>query len=148
MTLDSTQVLASLRAESAPVSFAKLKRAHVNKKAGILEAHLRAALDAALSNGEIFAWPKNSYWHVDPEAQLRTEILAQCAAKASKKTAIKVKGRTSISIGATIERLLADGKLLKYPALAGTSVLLVSADSPQGYWVYVCLLYTSDAADE
>jgi hypothetical protein len=137
MTLDSTQLLASLRTEPAPVTFAKLKKAHVNKKAGVLEAHLRAALDFELSSGNIFAWPKNRYWHIDPEEQLQTEILTQCAAIARKKTEIKVKGRTPKDVAAAVERLLVARRLLKYPALAGVSVLFVSAGSPQAYWAYV-----------
>lgn len=137
MPLDSAQLLASLRTEPAPATFAKLKRAHVNKKAGIFETDLRAALDSALSNGEIFAWPKNRYWHFDPAAHLQTEILSQCATAARKKTEIKVKGRTPKEVAAAIDRLLADRKLLKYPALAGSSTLFVSAGSPQAYWAYV-----------
>ncbi len=137
MPLDSAQLLASLRTEPAPVTFAKLKKAHVNKKAGIFEAELRAALDAASSRGEIFSWPKNRYWHVDPEAQLQSEILSRCAITARKKTEIKVRGRTPKEVAGAIERLLADGELLKYPALAGSSILFVSAGSPQAYWAYV-----------
>src|SRR5450631_3139433 len=130
MKIDPTELLASLRNESAPLSFAKLKKAYVNKKAGILEADMLATLDAALGAGSIFAWPKKSYWHLDPEAQLRAEILNACAAKALKRTEIKVKGRASKDVAAAIERLLAERRLLKYPALSGTAVLLLSAASP------------------
>jgi hypothetical protein len=137
MPLDSAQLQASLRTEAAPVTFAKLRKAHVNKKAGIFEADLRAALDSGISNGEIFAWPKSRYWHVDPAAHLQGEILSQCAATARKKTEIKAKGRPPKEVAGAIERLLADGKLLKYPALAGSSKLFVSAGSPQAYWAYV-----------
>jgi hypothetical protein len=137
MPLDSAQLQASLRTEAAPVTFAKLRKAHVNKKAGIFEADLRAALDSGLSSGEIFAWPKSRYWHVDPAAQLQTEILSQCATTARKKTEIKVKGRTLKEVAVAIDRLLADRKVLKYPALAGSSILFVSAGSPQAYWAYV-----------
>jgi hypothetical protein len=137
MTIDSAALVAGLRTEPAPVSFAKLKKAHVNKKAGALEAHLRAAIEAALGSGVIFAWPKNSFWHIDPEARLQSEILSRCATKASKKSEIKVAGRSGKDVSRSIERLAAEKKLLPYPALAGTSVLLVSADSPQAYWAYV-----------
>jgi hypothetical protein len=137
MTLDPAQLRAYLGAEPAPVTFAKLKKAHVNKKAGILEAHLRAVLDAAVGRGEIFAWPKNRYWHIDPALELQGEILKQCATKACKKAEIKVKGRTPKDAGAAIERLLAERKLLKYPALAGSAGLFVTAGSPQAYWAYV-----------
>jgi hypothetical protein len=137
MTLDSTALLAALRREPAPVSFVKLKKAHVNKKAGVSEADLRASLNSALISGDIFAWPRNSYWHVDPAAQLLSQILSQSAVKARKRTEIKVKGHTPKDIGANIERLVAEKKLLKYPALAGSSVLYVSAGSPQAYWAYV-----------
>jgi len=137
MPLDSAHLLASLRTELAPVTFAKLRKAHVNKKAGIFEADLRAALDSALSSREIFAWPKNRYWCIDPVAQLQAEILSQCAISAHKKTAIKVKGRAPKEVAAAIERLLVDRRLLKYPALAGSSILFVSAGSPQAYWAYV-----------
>jgi len=137
MILDSTHVLASLRSEPTPVTFAKLKKAHVSKKTGVLEADLRSALDSAVSSGDIFVWPKNRYWHIDPESQLPSEILNQCATQARKKTEIKVKGRTPKEVAAAIERLLADRKLLKYPALAGSSVLFVAAGSPTAYWAYV-----------
>jgi hypothetical protein len=137
MPLDSAQLLASLRTELAPVTFAKLKKAYVSKKAGTVESDLRAALDSAISCGEIFAWPKARYWYLDPEAQLQTEILGQCAVAARKKTEIKVKGRTPKEVAGAIERLLADRKVLKYPALAGSSILFVSAGSPQAYWAYV-----------
>jgi hypothetical protein len=138
MPLDSAQLLASLRTEPAPVTFAKLKKAHVNKKAGIVEADLRAALDSALSSSDIFAWPKNRYWYIDPAAQLQTGILSQCAITARKKTEIKVKGRTPKEVSASLEQLLADRKLLKYPALAGSSILFVSAGSSrEAYWAYV-----------
>ena len=137
MTLDTAQLLVKLGTEPAPVTFAKLKKAHVNKKAGILEGHLLTVLDAAVGSGEIFAWPKNRYWHVDPEAQLQAGILKQCATKACKKTEIKVKGRSPKDVAAVMERLLAERKLLKYPALAGSSGLFVTAGSPQAYWAYV-----------
>jgi hypothetical protein len=137
MPLDSSHLLASLRTETAPVTFAKLKKAHVSKKAGTVEADLRAALDSGMAGGGIFAWPKNRYWHVDPEAQLQTEILSQCATTARKKAEIKVKGRSPKEVAAAIEHLLADRKLLKYPALAGSSSLFFSAGSPQAYWAYV-----------
>jgi len=94
-------------------------------------------LHGALNAAGIFAWPKNNYWHIDPEEQLRAEVLSQCAKRALKRTEIKVKGRTPKDIGATVERLTAERKLLKYPALAGSGVLFVSAISPKAYWVYV-----------
>jgi len=137
MTLDPTQLLASLRTEPAPVTFAKLKKAHVNKKVGVLEAHLRSALDSELKSGNIFAWPKNRYWHKDPELELQTEIVALCATTARKKTEIKLKGHKPKDVAATIERLVAARTLLKYPALAGSSVLFVSAGSREAYWAYV-----------
>jgi hypothetical protein len=137
MKIDHTEFVASLRSESAPLSYAKLKKVYVNKKAGIPEAELLETLSAAIRSGSIFAWPKKSYWHVDPEAQLRAEILSACAAKALKRTEIKVKGRTSKDIGIAIEGLLAEGRLLKYPALSGAAFLLLSASSPDAYWVYV-----------
>jgi hypothetical protein len=137
MTLDPTQLRATLQSEPAPVTFSKLKKPHVNKKAGVSEADVRAALDSELKGGSIFAWPKNRYWHIDPEAQIETEILTLCAASARKKTEIKLKGRTAKDVSAAVDRLLASKKLLKYPALAGSSVLFVSAGSPQAYWAYV-----------
>jgi hypothetical protein len=137
MKLESSELAAKLRSEPAPLSFAKLRKAFVNKKAGIAEADLHAALDAAITAAAIFAWPKNSYWHIDPATQLQSEILTQCAVKARKKTEIKVKGRTPKDVTAAIDRLLATRNLLQYPALAGTSVLFVSSGSPQSYWAYV-----------
>jgi hypothetical protein len=137
MILDSTHLLASLRSETAPVTFAKLKKAHVNKKTGVSEADFRSALDSAVSSSDIFVWAKNRYWHIDPEAQLQSEILNQCATQARKKTEIKVKGRTQKDVAAAIDRLLAARKLLRYPALAGSSVLFVAVGSPQAYWTYV-----------
>jgi hypothetical protein len=133
MGIDSKDVLVKLQAEPAPLSWAKLKKAFVNKKLGVTEADLRSAL-----NGEgIHAWPKASYWHVDPAAQLNAGILAQCAKKALKKTEIKVKGRGPKDVSAAIDHLITERKLLKYPALAGTSSLLVAEGSPEAYWEYV-----------
>ena len=133
MSIDSAEILARLRSEAAPLSFAKLKRAFAGKKTGHSEADLHGALNAA----GIFAWPKNNYWHIDPEEQLRAEVLSQCAKRALKRTEIKVKGRTPKDTGATVERLAAEKKLLKYPALAGAGVLFVAASSPKAYWAYV-----------
>jgi hypothetical protein len=137
MTLDSTQLLASLRSEPAPVPFAKLKKAHVNRKAGVLESDLRSALEAGVSSGEIFAWPTKRYWHIDPETQLQSEILDQCAAKARKKAEIKVKGRAPKDVAAAVERLWKERKLLKYPALSGSAELFFRAGSRDAYWAYV-----------
>ncbi len=133
MSLDSKDVLAKLEAEPAPLAFSKLKKAYVNKKTGVTEADLRAAL----AGEGIHAWPKNTYWHVDPAAQLSGDILAQCRKKALKKTEIKVKGRSPKDVGAAIGQLLHERKLIQYPALAGTSSLLVAAGSPEAYWEYV-----------
>ena len=133
MGIDSKDVLLKLQAEPAPLSWAKLKKAFVNKKLGVTEADLRSAL----SGEGIHAWPKASYWHVDPAAQLNAGILAQCAKKALKKTEIKVKGRGPKDVSAAIDHLINERKLLKYPALAGTSVLLVAEGSPEAYWEYV-----------
>jgi hypothetical protein len=133
MSIDSAEILARLQSEAGPLSFAKLKKSLAGKKTGHSEGDLRAALNA----GGIFAWPKNSYWHIDPEEQLRAEVLSLCAKKALKRTEIKVKGRTPKDTGATVERLAAEKKLLKYPALAGAGVLFVAASSPKAYWAYV-----------
>lgn len=134
MSIDSKELIAKLQAEPAPVSWAKLKKLYkVTKKSAITEADLRQALTAE----GIYAWPKNSYWHTDPAMQMRSEILAQCTRKALKKTEIKVKGHTSKALGAAVDRLVDERKLLKYPALAGTSVLLVAAGAPEAYWEYV-----------
>jgi len=133
MSLDSKDVLAKLQTEPAPLSFAKLKKTYVNKKTRLTEEDLRSALAGA----GIHVWPKNSYWHVDPAAQLNGDILEQCAKKALKKTEIKVKGRGPKDVGAAIDHLLQERRLLKYPALAGTSSLLVAAGAPDAYWEYV-----------
>jgi hypothetical protein len=133
MPVDSKDLLAKLQSEPAPVSLAKLKKAYVSKKAGTTEEDLLAALTA----GGIFTWPKTSYWHIDPTVQLRTQILDLCAQKAMKRTEIKVKGHAPKKLSATIDQLIADRLLLKYPALTGSSVVLVSADSPQAYSTYV-----------
>ena len=137
MQIDPSQLAARLQNEPVALSFAKLKKAFVNKKVGILEADLRTALNAALIARSVYAWPKNSYWHLDPEAQLHTEILNSCAAIAHKRTAIKVKGRTPKDVAAAVDRLLDQKKLLRYPALSGTAVLLVTATVPRAYWAYV-----------
>ena len=134
MSIDSNELLARLQAEPAPVSLAKLKKAYkITKKSALTEADLRQALTA----DGIYAWPKNSYWHVDPAAQLRSEILTLCGRKALKKAEIKVKGRAPKEVGAAVDGLVEERKLLKYPALAGASSLLVAAGAPEAYWEYV-----------
>jgi hypothetical protein len=133
MSLDSNEVLAKLMAQPAPFSWPKLKKAFVSKKTGVTEADLRSALEEAA----IFAWPRNSYWYVDPTAQLHADILEQCTKRALKKTEIKVKGRGPKDISAALEGLVNERKLLKYPAISGTSVLLVTAGTPEAYWEYV-----------
>lgn len=132
MNIDSKLLLAQLQAAPAPLSFAKLKKQFVNKKAGVTEAHL---LEALAGEG-IFSWPKKSYWHIDPVISLHSVILALCAKKALKKTEIKVKDRSK-EVAAAVDQLLLDRKLLKYPALAGTGVLLVTAGASDAYWEYV-----------
>ena len=128
MSIDSKELLARLQAEPAPVSLAKLKKAYkISKKSTVTEADLLGSL---ASEG-IHAWPKNSYWHVDPAAQLRNEILKLCTQKASKKAEIKVKGRAPKEVGAAIDSLVAERKLIKYPALAGATPLLVAAGVPR-----------------
>jgi len=133
MSLDHREVLARLQGEVAPVSLAKLKKAYAGKKSGVTENELLRVL----AGEGIFAWPKNSYWHVDPSAQLQADILGQCAKKALKRTEIKVKGRGAKDVGAAVERLAAEKKLVKYPALAGAVALWVTAGSPEAYWAYV-----------
>jgi hypothetical protein len=133
MSIHSKDVLVKLQGEPTPLSWPKLKKAFVNKKLGVTEADLRDALAAE----GIHLWPKNSYWHVDPAAQLNADVLAQCAKKALKKIEIKVKGRSPKDVSSAIDHLVQEKKLLKYPALAGASVLLVAAGSPEAYWEYV-----------
>ena len=130
--LDPTDLSAKLKTEPAPLSFAKLKKAYgITKKT---EPALRAALDSALAAHSIFAWPKNSYWHTDPATHLQNQILMQCAAKARKASEIKAPKK---DLAAALKQLVAEKKLLEYPALAGTSKLLVPAASPKAYWTYV-----------
>jgi len=134
MGIDSSEVLARLQVEPAPLSLAKLKKLFASKKSGNTEADLRAAL----ASDKIFVWPKNSFWHIDPKAKLRADILAQCAVKALKKTEIKgSKNQPKNQLSKVVDELIAEKKLLKYPALAGTAFLLVPADSLQAYWAYV-----------
>ena len=133
MSIDSKLVLARLQAEPAPLSLAKLKKEFAGKKTGVTDA----ALLAALSSEGIFLWPKKSYWHVDPIAQLNSDILALCGKKALKKAEIKVKGHSPKEVAAGVDYLLRDGKLLKYPALAGATGLLVATGAPEAYWEYV-----------
>jgi hypothetical protein len=133
MRVDSQEVLIKLQAEPAPLSFVKLKKLFVSKKSGVTEADLR---DALAGEG-IYPWPKASYWHVDPAAQLDKAILALCGKKALKKTEIKVKGRAPKDVAAAIDRLVQENKLLKYPALAGASALFVARGAPEAYWEYV-----------
>ncbi len=134
MSIDSKELLTKLQSEPAPVSWAKLKKAyHVTTKSAVTEADLRHAL----ATDGIHTWPKNSYWHIDPAAQLRDEILAQCTKKALKKAEIKVKGRGPKDVAGAIEDLIVARKLLKYPALAGASALFVAAGVPDAYWEYV-----------
>jgi hypothetical protein len=133
MQVDFKDVLAKLQAAPGPVTFTKLKKDLGVKKKG--EQELRAAL---ASEG-IFAWakPKDSYWHSDPAVWLSAEILSQCGRKALKKAEIKVKGRTGKDVSAAVAELVADKKLIKYPALAGAVPLWVAAAAPRAYWAYV-----------
>jgi hypothetical protein len=126
--LDPTDLSAKLKSSPTPLSFAKLKKAYgITKKT---EPDLRAAL----ASSGIFPWPKNSYWHTDPATHLQNEILHQCSAQARKKTEIKGPKK---DLAAAIHHLLAEKKLIEYPALAGASKILVPAAAPQAYWSYV-----------
>ena len=134
MSIDSKDVLAKLQASAVPLSLAKLKTDFgFKKKSAITEADLLSALAA----DGIYSWGKNKYWHIDPAAQLNTEILAQCTKKALAKAKITVKGRGKKEVAAAIDHLIKERKLLKYPALSGASVMLVAAGAPEAYWEYV-----------
>jgi hypothetical protein len=131
MRPDSKEVLARLQAEPGPVTWGKLKKEFAGKKSGVSEEELREAL---ASDG-IFAWtkPKNSYWHVDPEAQVEEEILAACRKKAM--AAGDVKGASKKK---AVERLVAAAKIVMYPAVEGKKQVLVAAKGGHdAYWAYV-----------
>ncbi len=134
MKLDSEVVLERLRNEPGPVTFPKLKKMFVGKKSGVSEGDLREAIQAP----GIFAWtkPKNSYWHVDPAVWLENEITMQCGKKAVEK--IAVKGPPKTEIDEAVNRLVAAGRLLRYPAVEGKKKVLVSAQGAhEVYWAYV-----------
>jgi len=131
MTVDSKEVLARLQTEPGPVTFAKLKKAFAGKKSGVSEEALREAL----AGEGIFAWskPKNSYWHIDPEAQAEDELLAACRKKAM--LPANVKGASKKK---TLERMVAAGRIVLYPAVEGKKKVLVAAASGHdAYWAYV-----------
>lgn len=131
MKLDSQELLAKLRSEPAPVSWAKLKKSFAGKKSGVTEEELHEVLTAG--NG-IYAWPKKSYWHIDPERRLEGEILAECGKKAVALTSVKGANKKM-----AVERLAAAGKLVKYPAVEGKKSVFLTAgsDATDAYWAYV-----------
>ena len=134
MPLNSKDILATLQKEPGPLTFPKLKKIYVSRKSGVTESDLRAALE-----GEgIFSWakPKNSYWHIDPAVWLESQIVAQCGRKAIDKVALK--GPAKKDIDGAVARLVAEGRLIRYPAVEGKkTVLVAAAGAREAYWAYV-----------
>jgi hypothetical protein len=134
MPLNSKEILATLQQEPSPLTFPKLKKIFVSKKSGVTEADLRAAL----AGEGIFAWtkPKNSYWHIDPALWLENQIVAQCGRKAIDKVVLK--GPAKKELDGAVAKLLAEGKIIRYPAIEGKkTVLVAAAGAREAYWAYV-----------
>ena len=122
-------VIALLADASKPLTFAKLKTA-----AHLTDADLKAALDAATSQGTVFRWPDHRrsqyFWSQSPDDVAQQSVLAMAAEEALSKTKLieraskRVPGFSQKDMQRIVVNLVAGNELQQVPAFTAGKLLV------------------------